>query len=131
MLRLRMAEAGADLFYGHEDVAERDALAAVVLAACDDDTTLLTDTGRKRPNPDAALAWIRDHEMDAAFSGEPQKLIPFSRRTVIRIRREVSTRAGLATNYKLPPWRQVVAFVNRARGAELRRPDEADRARPD
>lgn len=122
MLRVRMAEAGADFFYGHEDVFHPDRLLAVIL-----------DPGPVRPlpgtgsaggplHPDAALDWIGAYDVEDAFSGQSQKTLPMSRRAVAHIRREVSVRAGLGGPPSLPRWRRVVDFVNRARGADLPAP---------
>jgi CheY-like chemotaxis protein len=120
LLRLRMAEAGADLFYGHEEVADAASLGAVVRGEV---------PGRPPPgpppagglHPDRALDWIRDQGVESAFVGAPQKLLGLSRRAVIHIRREVGGRAGLSSAGSVAPWRLVSAFVDRARGAELRR----------
>lgn len=121
MLRLRMAQAGADLFYGHEEVADPASLAAAVLGARSGDHVRAAASPEIRP--DAALDWIDEHHVEEAFRGGAQKAVPFSRRTLINIRREVGGRAGLSGPQGLPTWRRVVEFVNRARGAELRRAD--------
>lgn len=125
MLRLRMAEAGADLFYGHEELSDPERLTAAVLESCvERPSTGFAQAGKI--HPDAALDWVRHHDVEEAFSGPTQKAIPFSRRTLGHIRREVAARAGIGASNKLAPWREVVRFVNRARGVELRRsPDEA------
>lgn len=148
MLRLRMAQAGADFFFGHEEVADPERLATVVL-----ECSAERGPGRRGPDeqgpddrgpderlrdpgvipadadPDAALDWVRAHDAGAAFTGESQKALPVSRRALGHIRREVGARAGLGAHGRLPPWRQVAAFVNRARGADLEGPG-VDRRRP-
>lgn len=126
LLRLRMAEAGADFFYGHEEVADSDRLAAAVTAAA--------AAPPAAPAPatstiEPALDWIRDHGVEEAFSAPRQKVAPYSRRAIGHIRREVGDRAGLAPRGQLSRWRAVVDFVNRARGAELRRPTEHETGR--
>jgi DNA-binding NarL/FixJ family response regulator len=130
MLRLRMAEAGADYFYGHDDVGGVAELVAVVTEpGSDHRPEVPAETMRglgvlpgSRPN--AALAWIRDEGFDAAFSGESQKALPVSRRAIMRIRREISAIARVAEpqptggthDARWPDWQHVVRFVNRVRG---------------
>jgi CheY-like chemotaxis protein len=132
MLRLRMSEAGADYFYGHDDVATADELAAVVRAPGHDhrpdvSATALHDLGvRAGSRPNAALAWVRREGVDEAFVGESQKALPVSRRAIMRIRREVGaigriaepTRSGGAHDARWPEWQHVVQFVNRVRGVD-------------
>jgi DNA-binding NarL/FixJ family response regulator len=132
MLRLRMAEAGADYFYGHDDVAGVDELVAVITAPGVDyrpqvSAEQMRNLGvRSGSRPNAALEWVRDEGFDDAFSGESQKALPISRRAIMRIRREVASRArvseprptGGAHEVRWPEWQQVVKFVNRVRGAE-------------
>lgn len=147
MLRLRMAQAGADFFFGHEEVADPERLATVVLGCSAErgvggrqvGSGLRPGSGpaeRAAPgvipadaDPDAVLDWVRAHDAGAAFTGESQKSLPVSRRALGHIRREVGARAGLGPPGRLPPWRQVAAFVNRARGADLGGPG-VDRRRP-
>ncbi len=123
VLRLRMAEAGADFFYSHEEVADPERLVAAVAAAATAEPVPSTSTSRNAAI-EPALDWIRIHGLEPAFTPAPQKAIPFSRRTIAHIRREVGQRAGLAARGDLARWRVVVDFINRARGAELRRPTE-------
>lgn len=137
MLRLRMAQAGADLFYGHEEVADPESLAAAVLGAARRTPAPDAGSGAHRapsepaegepgPSPDAALDWVAAQGCDEAFDGQSQKALPLSRRAIRHIRREVSARGGLRDPEGLPSWRQVARFVNRARGADLEGPG-ADR----
>lgn len=123
MLRIRMAEAGADLFYGHEDVSDPGRFSALILDA--GPARRGTAPAPSPLHPDAALDWIEAHELTEAFSGEAQKSLPLSRRAVGHIRREVSIRGALGGPPSLPRWRQVVDFVNRARGADLPAPGSA------
>jgi CheY-like chemotaxis protein len=132
MLRLRMAEAGADYFYGHDDVAGVDELVAVITEPGSDHRpdvprAAMRDLGvgpGSRPN--AALAWIRREGFDEAFSGGSQKALPVSRRAIMRIRREIAAIArvseppvtGGAHDARWPDWQHVVRFVNRVRGAD-------------
>jgi CheY-like chemotaxis protein len=131
MLRLRMSEAGADYFYGHDDVAGIDELVGVVNEpGVEHRPQLSAEELRElgiRPGgrPNAALAWIRAEGYDDAFSGESQKALPVSRRAIMRIRREIAGIArvaeppatGAAHDVRWPEWQNVVRFVNRVRGA--------------
>ena len=132
MLRLRMAEAGADYFYGHDDVAGVDELAAVIRSPEVEhrpavSAAALHDLGiRTGGRPNAALAWIREEGFDDAFSGESQKALPVSRRAIMRIRREIGTigrvagprPTGAEHDARWPEWQHVVRFVNRVRGVD-------------
>ena len=128
LLRLRMAEAGADFFYSHEEVADPERLAAAVASAAAAPPAVRPTSRPGAVEP--ALDWIRTNGLEDAFSATSQKAVPFSRRTIGHIRREVGDRAGLAPRGQLSRWRAVVDFVNRARGAELRRPAGTDVGRP-
>ena len=132
MLRLRMAEAGADYFYGHDDVAGIDELVGVIREPGIDrrpdlSAATMADLGvRPGSRPNAALAWIREEGLDDAFSGESQKALPVSRRAIMRIRREIGTIArvnepratGAEHEVRWPEWQSVVRFVNRVRGVD-------------
>jgi hypothetical protein len=130
VLRLRMAEAGADYFYGHEDVAGVTELVAVITRPDPSnrpqvDPVVLEQIGvRAGSRPNAALAWINDHGLADAFTGESQKALPVTRRTIMRIRREMgslgrikgSPGSGAEHDPRWPEWKHVVRFVNRVRG---------------
>jgi CheY-like chemotaxis protein len=132
MLRLRMAEAGADYFYGHDDVAGIDELVEVIREPGVDHrpqvaADALADLGlRPGGRANAALAWVRKEGFDDAFSGESQKALPVSRRAIMRIRREIGTIArvdepratGAEHDVRWPEWQNVVRFVNRVRGID-------------
>ena len=122
MLRVRMAEAGADFFYSHEDVSDPERLSAVILESGPGGPPASVAPAEGVLHPDAALDWIGAHEVESAFTGEAQKTLPLSRRAVAHIRREVSIQGGLGAPPTLPRWRKVVDFVNRARGADLPAP---------
>ena len=128
MLRLRMAEAGADYFYGHDDVSDINSLSEVVLRTRNSrgprvEAVLLEADPACRPN--AALAWIKDRGLESAFSGESQKALPVSRRTIMRMRRELGSLSespdpvgsGSPAPITSPSWYQIKRFINRARGA--------------
>jgi CheY-like chemotaxis protein len=132
MLRLRMAEAGADYFYGHDDVASIDELVAVITnpdPACrpTPEPSALAQIGvRPGSRPNTALAWIQSEGLVDAFSGDSQKVLPVTRRTIMRIRREVGSIAkisgspatGADRNARWAEWQHVVRFVNRVRGVD-------------
>jgi DNA-binding NarL/FixJ family response regulator len=135
-LRLRMAEAGADYFYRHEDVRDLASLIEVIRhpdparRVIAPDAAVLSELGLvpgSRPN--AALHFLEDEGLVDAFDGHrSQKALSLSRRSIIRIRREMGRLAGLspanpvgpARRLDAPEWRAVVDFVNRARGVERR-----------
>ena len=135
-LRLRMAEAGADYFYRHEEVRDLPSLVSAIehpdpeRRALAPDPAVLAKLGLgpgSRPN--AALHFLEDEGLVGAFDGQrSQKSLGLSRRSIIRIRREMGRLAGLSPANPIgpsrrldaPEWRAVVDFVNRARGVERR-----------
>lgn len=135
-LRLRMAEAGADYFYSHDDVRDLGSLVAVIehpdpaRRVVAPEAAVLAKLGigpGSRPN--AALHFLEDEGLVEAFDGKrSQKALSLSRRSIMRIRREMGRLAGLspanpigpARHLDAPEWRAVVDFVNRARGVERR-----------
>jgi DNA-binding NarL/FixJ family response regulator len=132
VLRLRMAEAGADYFYGHDDVASLAELVSVITAPDPAtrpvvDPHTLDEIGvRSGSKPNDALAWIQNAGLSDAFSGESQKALPVTRRTIMRIRREMgnvakiegSPATGAEHHARWPEWQHVVRFVNRVRGSD-------------
>jgi DNA-binding NarL/FixJ family response regulator len=132
MLRLRMAEAGADYFYGHDAVSDVDDLVAAITALDEHarphlNAEQLAQLGiRHDSRPNATLDWIQAHHYETAFSGESQKSLPVTRRAIMRIRREIGETAKLDTSTpsgsphpaRWPEWHHVVRFVNRLRGAD-------------
>jgi DNA-binding NarL/FixJ family response regulator len=138
MLRLRLAEAGADFFYGHGEVRDVDTLAGAILRP--NDARRVTPSGRERlaevgltpgSHPNAALDHITQAGLTAAFEpGRSQKELPVSRRGIITARRRMGElarlapprAAGPARRRTAPEWRAIVRFVNWARGMEEREP---------
>lgn len=134
MLRLRMAEAGADFFYGHNDV--RDVETLVEAISRPEETRRVTPGNPERlaqlglsavSRPNATLRAIEDEGMKTAFApGLSQKQTTLSRRAVINARKRLAAVAKLSSDAasgrsresSVPEWRAVVRFVNRARGAE-------------
>jgi DNA-binding NarL/FixJ family response regulator len=131
MLRLRMAEAGADFFYSHADVRDLDALTEILLRpdaarrVTPSDAQALEDVGLTTASrPNATLRQVSQAGLSEAFApGESQKALPISRRGIINARRRLADAAGLAhtggpSERVAPEWRAIVRFVNWARGAE-------------
>jgi DNA-binding NarL/FixJ family response regulator len=131
MLRLRMAEAGADFFYSHADVRDLDALTEILLRpdaarrVTPSDAQALEDVGLTTASrPNATLRQVTQAGLSEAFApGESQKALPISRRGIINARRRLADAAGLAhtggpSERVAPEWRAIVRFVNWARGAE-------------
>ena len=124
-LRIRMAEAGADLFYGHSEIGNPAQLHGVIRRASA--MAAFVHSSVAPPSmlpgrPDAAVDWIARHGHQRAFDGGTQKTLPVSRRTIMTIRRNVGAFMGDRTNPSGPPWRRVNEFVNKARGADIERP---------
>jgi DNA-binding NarL/FixJ family response regulator len=108
LLRLRMAEAGADLFYAHDDVRSVESLFAAI------DAARSADAPARTVGVNEALSMIQQGGYAPAFTpGIGQKNLPFTRRQLITLRSRV---ARLLGRPQPPPWRDVVDTVNRARG---------------
>jgi CheY-like chemotaxis protein len=135
-LRLRLAEAGADYCYRHEEVADLEALMGVTASPAADhrvvrptrDALAALGLG-PGARPNAALRFIEAVGLADVFEWRrSQKSLPLPRRTIMRVRSEVGRLTGLhspvtaARDLDAPDWRTVVDFVNRARGVELRQP---------
>lgn len=129
LLRLRMAEAGADFFYGHGELRNLDDLLRAICAP--------DQARRARPSANfnvatfgisssaqlnAALHDIEDRGLQEAFRPRTsQKSLPFGRRALIATRRRVAslsrmTQPGPDGDRREPEWRHVVRLVNMARG---------------
>ncbi len=129
LLRIRMAEAGADEMHAHDDVrtvADLVALAEGRAAPA----TLDGATARAKAGlaPGArlneAVSWADDNlGEDAIAPGQSQKSLPVSRRRLITARSHLARATGLgpqngsAANRRLPAWQEVAEFLQRARGA--------------
>jgi DNA-binding NarL/FixJ family response regulator len=134
VLRLRMAEAGADFFYSHSDVRDLRSLVDVIREPDIARRVTPGDPGRlavlgltpdSRPN--ATLREITESQMEQAFTpGAPQKSLPLSRRGIINARKRLAALARLSPDRQpghtrslnAPEWRAIVRFVNRARGVD-------------
>lgn len=137
-LSLRLAEAGADHLYRRRDVGTvADLLAAVRTPdlGCRPDRRDACERIPGLSGPTKVNDVLRDlvaMGLTAAFEpGTPQRESGFSRRQHINARSLVHERAQLSADVNrrtggvqdrgfVPSWREVVDFVNRARGFELR-----------
>lgn len=133
LLRIRMAEAGADEFHAHRDVATPAALVAVVRAGRGrfTDETNVADARRRvglsaSGRLNEAVAWASERVGEPAIEAETLAETGLSRRRLITAREKLSTLAGLeprvtsGARRTLPSWREVVELVDRARGRERR-----------
>jgi DNA-binding NarL/FixJ family response regulator len=134
LLRLRMAEAGADFFYGAGEVPDLDTLLQVIKEPAETRRVTPGDPLRLAPwglnpesRPNAALQHIVDKGLEEAFTpGAPQREVSLSRRRIITARQRIATLAKMhpaastrsGRPLRAPEWRAVVRFVNRARGAD-------------
>lgn len=133
LLRLRMAEAGADFFYSHLDAPDPASLADLLRhqdgahsAAFGDGRELGALGLRTWSRPNEALHWIEDSGANRFFTDQgTQKSAPASRRVLSRARDEVARLARLDPSLGDPErrpgdvtWRDVVRFVNRALGRD-------------
>ena len=130
LLRIRMAEAGADVLFPHDAVRSPDDLMAVVdgtgWAATGVDDGARARVGlAPRSNVNQAVAWAEQHLGEAALEpGKSQKSLELTRRRLITARRRVSELTGMSPggsgSRSILEWREVAAFLQRARGAERR-----------
>lgn len=138
LLRIRMAEAGADEFHAHRDIDSADALVGLVThgrgaaasSAAAADAELVAARLRLGISPSArvneAVSWADEHLDAGVFEAETQTASGTSRRRFITARRRLSSMVGLdvrassAARRSLPAWREVADFVDRARGRERR-----------
>lgn len=135
LLRLRMAEAGADFFYAHLDLPTPAALAGAIRHPDRSRRTDVLDRSAlaslglypwSRPN--AALRWTEDVGATRLFTEEgSQKSANGGRRAMARARDEIARRArlepSLGDRARRPgdvTWRDVSRFVNRALGRHSR-----------
>lgn len=133
MLRLRMAEAGADFFYAHLDVPDPDRLAEVIRnpdpahrSGPGDDASVAPLGLRSWSRPNQALGWLKETGADRFFTDAgTQKTARASRRTLTAVRDQVArlarfdpSLASTGSRPGQPSWRDVAKFVNRALGRD-------------
>jgi DNA-binding NarL/FixJ family response regulator len=127
LLRIRLAEAGANELFAHSSVTTFDELISLANELVSEPLRLTAELKRAGLSPRArvndALAWA-EHKLgdDALREGESQKTLAIGRRPLITARERIGSLAGLTgrTGSSTPEWRQVVEFLNRARGRERR-----------
>lgn len=139
MLRLRMAEAGADFLFGHAHVRTVERLHAVatdpgsIAIDAAPDPSALAELGlTSLSHPNAALKWVEEAGLTDVFvtaaEGESQKVLPTGRRALLRSRERVSEVGGVrrtasGQRTSLPEWQQIVDVVTAIRRGRPRRPD--------
>lgn len=130
LLRLRMAEAGADFFYAHSELRTREELvdaignpdAARRSQAAGERLAALGVSPSSRLN--AGLHDIESRGLQPAFApGTSQKALPVGRRTLITTRGRIAeivrmTKPGTGDPEQRPEWRRLVRLVNLARGVD-------------
>jgi hypothetical protein len=135
LVHVRLAQAGAHRMCSARRARTIDDLARLVSAdphEADRGTVLGFDVRGAvvgpRTDPSAVLDHVVENELDEVFdNAETQAETGLSRRSIIRLRREIaeigdlSVPSGYATggpyvDRSLPSWRSIVSYVNRARG---------------
>ncbi len=135
VLRLRMAEAGADEFHAHRDVDTAEELVRIVTEPALD--TDAPEDARRIARDRLGVAagasvndgvrWAREHLAPDALG--PDGAPRMSRRRTITARSKLSELMGLratptsAARRTTPTWREVSSFLDRARGRERRSAD--------
>lgn len=125
LLRIRMADAGADELYHHGAVRSPDDLVALVSGPLPIEPT---PPPASRPGSDltGAVRWAeRELGEEALRSDLSQKALPVSRRHLITARQKLGRMTGLSAtgDRSAPEWRRVLDLIDRARGAERRSGD--------
>ncbi len=132
LLRLRMAEAGADFFYGRNEVRNLWSLEGSILhpesarrADRGDPLALARHGLRSTSRLNCGLAYLRDRGLGPAFGSPVRDETVLSRRRAISVRAQVADMVGIRSTAAgsgafvervLPSWRQVFDLVNEARG---------------
>lgn len=133
LLRIRMAEAGADEFHAHRDVSTLEALLELVLTKPDpaQHEAGVADARRRigisgAGSLNQAVAWAGEHLGESAFTAGTHAETGLSRRRMITARSKLSSLAGLdarvttGARRALPAWREIAELIDRARGRERR-----------
>lgn len=129
LLRIRMAEAGADALYSHSDVRTAEALLAVARGDTLTDDAAVVEARRRAgltrsARVNDAVSWAETHLDADALSEGPQKSMAVSRRRLITARGRVADMVGLrpgdGDGRRTPDWKQIARLLQRARGAERR-----------
>ena len=140
VLRLRMAEAGADFLFGHGEVRTVEQLLAAIHDPASvrgpgppdaDALGMLGLSLDSRPNE--AMRWVDQSGLAEVFvdaaEGESQKTFEVGRRRIRAAREQLAARGGFrrtadGERTSVPEWQQIVSIVSAARG---RRRDDPPR----
>jgi len=130
LLRIRMAEAGADELYAHRQVRTIHELMAVVSGTVATDPTVDADVRQRAGLPHSArvneaIEWAGEHlDAETVDPTTPQKNLKVSRRRIITARRRIAGSVGLSKppvasqDRPLPTWHEIASLIDRARGAD-------------
>ena len=129
LLRVRLAAAGVDRIVGLARVSVSAPGSFEAAISTRSESVARLDTGAALgTEPDAVLDYIVRHQLEAAFEpGLSQADTGLSRRAVLRIRRVIAElgairpsldryTGGADRRIDLPTWRDIVTYVNCARG---------------
>ena len=138
VLRLRMAEAGADFLFGHGEVRTVEQLLAAirdpasVRAPGPPDTEALGRLGLSLDSrPNEAMRWVDQSGLSEVFveaaEGESQKTFEVGRRRIRAARQQLAARGGFrrtadGQRTSVPEWQQIVTIVSAARGKRRNEP---------
>jgi DNA-binding NarL/FixJ family response regulator len=122
LLRLRMAEAGADFFYSHAEVRSPEALVGAITASREAVGQPQILPVSPSPGLNAAVSWAEANLGEGAFQNESQKALPVSRRAIITARQRLRHQLPTSDGRTIPSWREISQFIDRARGKERRGP---------
>ena len=138
VLRLRMAEAGADFLFGHGEVRTVDQLLAAiqdpasVRAPGPPDTEALDKLGLSLDSrPNEAMHWVDQSGLAEVFieaeEGESQKTFEVGRRRIRAARQQLAAKGGVrrtadGERTSVPEWQQIVSIVSAARGKRRKDP---------
>lgn len=138
VLRLRMAEAGADFLFGHGEVRTVEQLLlaiqdpASVLAPGPPDPEGLAKLGLSVDSrPNEAMRWVDQSGLAEVFveasEGESQKTFEVGRRRIRAARQQLAAKGGFrrtadGERTSVPEWQQIVSIVSAARGKRRKEP---------
>jgi hypothetical protein len=129
LLRVRLAAAGVDRIVGLSEVSvSAPGVFAGAVSGSDESAARPGPGAPLGTDPDGVLEYVARHHLEAAFEpGLSQAETGLSRRAVQRIRRDIAGLGGIRPSLdrytggadrsvELPTWRDIVTYVNCARG---------------
>ena len=138
VLRLRMAEAGADFLFGHGEVRTVEQLVAAIRDPASirgpgpPDAGALGKLGLSLDSrPNEAMHWVDQSGLAEVFveaaEGESQKTFDVGRRRIRAARQQLASRGGFrrtadGERTSVPEWQQIVSIVSAARGKRRNEP---------